>query len=88
MDHLKRFEAHRTGLISLESKLAKPKEVERITGFTVGSVPLIGLTFPCIFDRTLLCYPFIYGGTGEPISTLKIAPAALEKLNPIVCSFE
>ncbi|WP_312110835.1 aminoacyl-tRNA deacylase [Brevibacillus reuszeri] len=69
-------------------KLAKPKEVERITGYTVGSVPLVGIALPCIFDRALLRYPFIYGGTGDSRSTLKIAPEELEKLNQIVCSFE
>lgn len=65
-------------------KLAKPKEVQQITGYTVGSVPLIGLSLPCILDRDIFRYPFIYGGTGEPTSTLKITPNALEKLNKVV----
>jgi Cys-tRNA(Pro)/Cys-tRNA(Cys) deacylase len=65
-------------------KLAKPKEVKQITGYTVGSVPLVGLSMPCILDRNIFRYPFIYGGTGEPTSTLKITPNALEKLNQVV----
>jgi Cys-tRNA(Pro)/Cys-tRNA(Cys) deacylase len=65
-------------------KMAPPKEVQQITGFTVGSIPLVGLSLPCIVDRGLFRYPFIYGETGEPTSTLKIAPNALEKLNQVV----
>ena len=65
-------------------KMANPKEVQQITGYTVGSVPLVGLSLPCIVDRELFRYPFIYGGTGEPTSTLKITPKALEKLNQVV----
>ncbi|GCD84226.1 aminoacyl-tRNA deacylase [Parageobacillus thermoglucosidasius] len=65
-------------------KMATPKEVQQITGYTVGSVPLVGLSLPCIVDKELFRYPFIYGGTGESTSTLKIAPNALEKLNQVV----
>lgn len=65
-------------------KLAKPNEIKQITGYTVGSVPLVGLSMPCILDRNIFRYPFIYGGTGEPTSTLKITPNALEKLNQVV----
>lgn len=64
-------------------KLAKPKEVQQITGYTVGSVSLV-LPLPCILDRGLFRYPFIYGGTGVPASTLKIDPNALEKLNQVI----
>lgn len=64
-------------------KMATPKEVQQITGYTVGSVSLV-LSLPCIVDRGLFHYPFVYGGTGEPASTLKIAPNELEKLNQVV----
>ncbi|MEK3675287.1 MULTISPECIES: hypothetical protein [unclassified Paenibacillus] len=30
------------------------------------------------------CYPFFYGGTGVPSSTLKLNPHDLEKLNRVV----
>ncbi|WP_254611289.1 YbaK/EbsC family protein [Paenibacillus sp. JMULE4] len=63
--------------------MASPKEVREITGYTVGSVSIV-LSLPCIVDRGLFRYPFIYGGTGEPTSTLKIIPSALEKLNQVV----
>jgi Cys-tRNA(Pro)/Cys-tRNA(Cys) deacylase len=64
--------------------LATPKEVQQLTGYTVGSVPIVGLSLPCIVDRELFRYPFIYGGTGEPTSTLKMVPDALEKLNQVI----
>ncbi len=64
-------------------KMATPEEVRQITGYTVGSVSLV-ISLPCIVDRGLFRYPFIYGGTGEPASTLKIVPDALETLNQVV----
>jgi len=64
-------------------KMATPKEVQQITGYAVGSVALV-LSLPCIIDRGLYQYPFIYGGSGEPASTLKIDPNDLEKLNLVV----
>ena len=67
-----------------EVKLASPKKVEEITGFRIGTVPLVGLSLPCLFDRSLFRYPVVYGGTGEAQSTLKIAPAAVEACNQVV----
>jgi prolyl-tRNA editing enzyme YbaK/EbsC (Cys-tRNA(Pro) deacylase) len=64
-------------------QLAKPKEVQQITGYTVGSVSLI-LPLPCIVDRGLFRYPYIYGGTGAPASTLKLDPHDLEKVNHVI----
>ena len=64
-------------------QLAKPKEVQQITGYTVGSVSLI-LPLPCIVDRGLFRYPYIYGGTGVPASTLKLDPHDLEKVNHVI----
>nr|WP_027415708.1 YbaK/EbsC family protein [Aneurinibacillus terranovensis] len=66
-----------------EVKLASPKEVKTLTGFEVGSVPLVGLNLPFVLDKNLYRYPFIYGGTGERTCTLKIEPQALEKLNRV-----
>ncbi|MCL5063491.1 MAG: hypothetical protein M1600_00150 [Firmicutes bacterium] len=65
-------------------KPVTPTEVWQITGYRIGAVPLMGLPFPCILDRGLFRYPFIYGGTGQPESTLKITPDALEMLNLVV----
>ncbi|MBO9606466.1 MAG: YbaK/EbsC family protein [Paenibacillaceae bacterium] len=67
--------------------MATPKEVRNITGYTVGNVCLV-LALPCILDRRLFRYPFVYGGTGEPGSTLKLAPGDLEKLNHVVAFWD
>lgn len=76
-----------TGMIGCNQlKMATPKEVQQITGYTVGSVSLV-TSLPCIVDKGLFRYPFVYGGTGEPVSTLKIAPNALEKINHVVAFF-
>lgn len=74
-----------SGILGCEQlRLADPGEVQDVTGYAVGSVSMAGLTLPCVVDRLLYQYPFIYGGTGMPGSTLKISPAALEKLNRVV----
>ncbi|HJV45860.1 MAG TPA: YbaK/EbsC family protein [Bacillota bacterium] len=70
-----------------EVKLASGKEVKKVTGFEVGSVPLIGLNLPFVIDKNLYRYPFIYGGTGVRTCTLKIIPQALEELNSVELIF-
>lgn len=50
-------------------KLASPKEVQKVTGFEVGSVSMVGLDLPCVIDKKLFNYDFVYGGTGK--STFK-----------------
>lgn len=67
-----------------EVKLASPKQVEQITGCQIGTVPLVGLSLPCLFDRKLLRYSAVYGGTGEAGSTLKISPESVEELNRVI----
>ncbi|AJY76193.1 aminoacyl-tRNA deacylase [Paenibacillus beijingensis] len=67
-----------------EIKLAKPKEVEQITGSSIGSVSLINPGLPTIFDRELYRYSYVYGGTGVPKTTLKISPKDIEDLNEII----
>jgi Cys-tRNA(Pro)/Cys-tRNA(Cys) deacylase len=64
-------------------KLASGKEVQKVTGYEVGSVPLIGLDLPCVIDKLLFLYDFIYGGTGHRTCTLKIEPQALKELNQV-----
>lgn len=68
------------GLGALE--MASPKEVRQVTGYSVGSVSLV-LPLPCILDRRLFGFDFVYGGTGEPGTTLKLPPHALERINDI-----
>jgi len=69
-------------------KLASPKEVREVTGFEVGRVPLVGLDLPCVLDKRLFNYDFVYGGTGQSTCTLKIEPQALHQLNRVVAEFE
>ncbi|MCO7126453.1 YbaK/EbsC family protein [Sporolactobacillus shoreicorticis] len=66
------------------AKLASPKEVQKVTGFHVGSVALIGLHLPCLIDKSLFKFDYVYGGTGNATSTLKISPQALVELNSSV----
>nr|WP_280922256.1 YbaK/EbsC family protein [Ammoniphilus resinae] len=61
--------------------------LSKVTGFEVGSVPLVGLNLPFVIDKNLYHYPFIYGGTGERTCTLKINPQALEELNSVKLIF-
>ncbi|WP_256758127.1 aminoacyl-tRNA deacylase [Cohnella sp. WQ 127256] len=67
-----------------EIRLAKPKEVEQITGCVVGSVALIGHGLPTIMDRQMNRYTYIYGGTGKINSTLKINVSDVERLNDVI----
>ncbi|CAB1246404.1 aminoacyl-tRNA deacylase [Clostridium sp. MT-14] len=65
-------------------RLATKEEVKSVTGFSVGNVPMLGISLPCIIDRKLLKFSFVYGGSGEKDTTLKIDPNALFKLNKVV----
>jgi len=78
------FEALKELLKVQEIRLAKPKEVEEVTGSHVGSVSLINLNLPTILDRELFRHSYVYGGTGKIESTLKISPKDIEKLNKVI----
>ena len=69
-------------------QMADRKNITNQTGYDVGTVPLVGLQLPCIFDRKLLKHDFVYGGTGNELLTLKIAPADLLKANEIIGMFD
>lgn len=69
-------------------KLASPKEVQKITGFEVGNVRMVGLDLPCVLDKRLFNYDFVYGGTGQATSTLKIEPSALIQLNNVIATYD
>lgn len=66
-------------------KLAKPNEVEQVTGCKIGSISLINHELPTIMDRQLNRFTYVYGGTGVPHSTLKIRPDDIAKLNNVIC---
>lgn len=70
------------------AKLANRDKVKSITGFSPGDTPMVGLNLPTIFDKKLLQYPFVYGGSGQPNRTLKISPDTLVKLNNVVAYLE
>ena len=69
-------------------KMADRKMVQDVTGYDAGTVPLIGHSLPCIFDDWLLDHDYIYGGTGDELHTLKIAPADVLRLNNVVRHFD
>jgi Cys-tRNA(Pro)/Cys-tRNA(Cys) deacylase len=69
-------------------KLAPKRKVQAITGFAPGDTPMVGLTLPTVFDKRLLQYPFVYGGSGKPGRTLKISPRALIALNHPIAYLE
>ena len=69
-------------------RIASPKEVQKVTGFEVGSVRMVGLDLPCVIDKNLFNYDFVYGGTGKSTFTLKIEPSALKQLNHVVAMFD
>ncbi|OQS46093.1 aminoacyl-tRNA deacylase [Chromobacterium violaceum] len=64
-------------------RLADRRRVRKITGCDAGAVPLLGLDLPCVMDCLLLAHDFVYGGAGDPLRTLKIAPRALAELNRV-----
>lgn len=64
--------------------LAKKSEVEEVTGFSIGTVPLVGYNLPTIIDSDLFQYTYVYGGIGNNNCTLKINPKALKELNDVI----
>ncbi len=64
-------------------KLASPQEVEELTGSKPGNVGVIQPDLPTVVDKRLLCFPYIFGGTGTPDTTLKIRPEDAVRLNRI-----
>lgn len=69
-------------------RMATRKEVEEVTGYIPGSVPLVNRSIECIIDRQLLQYSQVYGGTGNANITLAINPNDLIALNRVVAFIE
>lgn len=65
-------------------RLADRKKLQKQTGYEAGAIPLIGHGLACIFDDSLLQYDYIYGGTGDPLVTLKIKPEDVKRLNQVI----
>lgn len=68
-------------------RLAKPDEVEKVTGCKPGAIPLVGMNLPCIADDELYTCDRIYGGSGDPGWTLRIDPRILDAANTLVSRF-
>jgi prolyl-tRNA editing enzyme YbaK/EbsC (Cys-tRNA(Pro) deacylase) len=69
-------------------KLASRNKVHEIIGFNPGDTPMVGLSLPAIFDKRLLQYSYVYGGSGEPNRTLKTSPTTLIELNHPIAFLE
>ena len=55
-------------------RLAKPKEVEQITGFEVGAVPPVGIRVKTVVDPRVLENEFVIGGGGRIDRLSKLSP--------------
>lgn len=65
-------------------KFADKDKILNTTGYTVGSIPFIGHNLPCILDRRLLNFDYIYGGSGDELHTLKIRSGDVERLSNVI----
>lgn len=64
--------------------MATENKMVQVTGFSAGNISMFGLELPCIVDKKLLDYNFIYGGIGKECMTLKVELYALLKLNSVI----
>jgi Cys-tRNA(Pro)/Cys-tRNA(Cys) deacylase len=69
-------------------QLANSDVIKQTMNLKPGQVPLIGHRLPCIIDKKLFNYPFVYGGTGDLFHTLKIKPADLVRANQVILKFD
>jgi Cys-tRNA(Pro)/Cys-tRNA(Cys) deacylase len=69
-------------------QLANLDEIEEKLNLKAGQIPLVGHRLPCLFDKKLFNYPFVYGGTGDLFHTLKIKPEDLVKANQVIFKFD
>jgi Cys-tRNA(Pro)/Cys-tRNA(Cys) deacylase len=69
-------------------QLADQGKLQEELNLTAGQVPLIGHNLPCIINKKIFNYPYVYGGTGDSFYTLKIKPDDLVKSNNVICEFE
>ncbi|MFX1511495.1 MAG: aminoacyl-tRNA deacylase [Promethearchaeota archaeon] len=63
-------------------RLAQEKEIEELTGFSIGGVPPVGLPkIPCIIDSEVMKKEFIIGSAGSPYYGLKLSPKTIKNMN-------
>lgn len=68
-------------------KMANREKVEKSIDYEIGSIPLIGHNLPCVFDKSLLEHDYIFGGSGDGLYTLKIAPNDVWRLNTVIKTY-
>jgi prolyl-tRNA editing enzyme YbaK/EbsC (Cys-tRNA(Pro) deacylase) len=69
-------------LLNAESIEMASKDIIRDKlGFRAGNIPMISLPVPCIIDKELFKFNFVYGGTGIMNVTIKVNPLDLQVLN-------
>lgn len=75
----RRLDLHKTASIAGECRLARPSEVERLTGYPVGGVPPVALpgNVEVVLDSSLLDKPIVYGGGGSQNALLGFSPREL-----------
>lgn len=82
------LEALKADLNLSKLKLANRETIRKKIGYEAGAIPLVGHNLPCMIDRKILKFEYIYGGSGHPLYTLKISPGDLVKLNHVIHYFE
>ncbi|MCA6213890.1 nucleotide pyrophosphohydrolase [Thermococcus bergensis] len=55
-------------------RMAKPKEVEEITGYKVGEVPPVGIPIKTVVDKKLVEKEFVIGGGGRIDRLSRLSP--------------
>ncbi|USS41263.1 nucleotide pyrophosphohydrolase [Thermococcus aggregans] len=55
-------------------RMAKPKEVEEITGYKIGEVPPVGIPIKTVVDKKVLEKEFVIGGGGSITRLSKLSP--------------
>jgi prolyl-tRNA editing enzyme YbaK/EbsC (Cys-tRNA(Pro) deacylase) len=73
---------------SKKLQLANPDLMQETMNLKAGQIPLIGHQLPCIIDKKLFNYSYVYGGTGDLFHTLKIKPDDLVKANQVILKFD
>lgn len=82
------LDALKSALNLAKLKLANRETIQKKIGYEAGAIPLVGHSLPCIVDRKILKFDYVYGGSGHPLYTLKISPADLVALNRVIHYFE
>ena len=64
-------------------RLADPKTVRQVTGYTAGTVPPFGHREPVetLIDPDVFAYAEVYAGGGEENSLLRISPDEIRRVS-------